>query len=159
MCYTIVFQQVVGTNWKVAAGYSICAYFVFILYMKNGREYSSFQFAHNIGPYHADIFLGWVIEALSGWCFADHYGGSWFYSAHIYTWDWVVVFVIIYNPLQVLSSLLSSEESSSSSLVPTLPSLTKLQSRPCTKFVIGSLGMYVRHIASSVWCTTHMICS
>ena len=60
------------------------------------------------------------------------------------------------NLLQVLGSLLSSEESSSS-LVPTLPSLTMLQSRPCTKFEIGTLGTYVRHIASSVWCTTHMI--
>ena len=60
------------------------------------------------------------------------------------------------NPLQVLGSLLSSKESSSS-LVPTLPSLTMLQSYPSTKFVIGTLGTCVRHIASSVWCTTHMI--
>ena len=44
------------------------------------------------------------------------------------------------NPLQVLGSLLSSE-GSSSSLVPTLPSLTMLQSRSGTKFVIGTLGI------------------
>ena len=43
------------------------------------------------------------------------------------------------NPLQVLGSVLSSE-GSSSSLVPTLPSLSTLQSHPGTKFVIGTLG-------------------
>ena len=67
--------MVVGKNililqlqYKVLALTIACviAYFVFMLYMKNGREYFSFQFAHNIGPYRADIFLGWVIEALSG---------------------------------------------------------------------------------------------
>ena len=47
------------------------------------------------------------------------------------------------NPLQVSGSL-SSSEASSSSLVPTLPSSTTLQSRPGTKFVIGTLGRIYR---------------
>ena len=47
------------------------------------------------------------------------------------------------NPLQVLGCVLSSE-GSSSSLVPTPPSLSMLQSRPGTKFVIGTLGRTYR---------------
>ena len=58
------------------------------------------------------------------------------------------------NPLQVLGSLLSSEESGSS-LVPTLPPLTMLQSYPCTKFVIGTLGMYV----CKTYHIEHMVCN
>ena len=42
------------------------------------------------------------------------------------------------NPLQVLFSL-SSSTGSNSSLVPTLPSSTMLQSRPGTETVIGTL--------------------
>ena len=45
------------------------------------------------------------------------------------------------NLLQVLPvGGVSSSEGSSSSLVPTLPSSSTLQSRPDTKFVIGTLG-------------------
>ena len=47
------------------------------------------------------------------------------------------------NPLQASGSL-SSSEASSSSLVPTLPSSTTLQSCPGTKFVIGTLGRIYR---------------
>ena len=53
------------------------------------------------------------------------------------------------NPLQVLGSLLSSEESSSS-LVPTPGFFDNASIMPCTKFVIETLGIYVRHITSSV---------
>ena len=60
------------------------------------------------------------------------------------------------NLLQVLGSLLSSEESSKS-LVPTPAFFDNASTRPCTKFDIGTLGTYVRHITLSVWCTTHMI--
>ena len=47
------------------------------------------------------------------------------------------------NPLQVLGGV-SSSEGSSSSLVPTPPSSSTLQSRPGTKFVIGTLGRTYR---------------
>ena len=47
------------------------------------------------------------------------------------------------NPLQV-SGDVSSSEGSSSSLVPTPPSSSTLQSRPGTKFVIGTLGREYR---------------
>ena len=47
------------------------------------------------------------------------------------------------NPLQVLGGV-SSSEGSSSSLVPTPPSSSTLQSRPGTKFVIGTLGREYR---------------
>ena len=47
------------------------------------------------------------------------------------------------NSLQVLGRVLSSE-GSSSSLVPTLPSSSTLQSHPGTKFVIGTLGRTYR---------------
>ena len=50
------------------------------------------------------------------------------------------------NLLQVLGCLLSSK-AGSSSLVSTLPSLTTFQSRPGTKFIIGTLGrIYHVHI-------------
>ena len=47
------------------------------------------------------------------------------------------------NPLQVLSSA-SSNAASNSSLVPTLPSSTTLQSRPGTKIGIGTLNRIYR---------------
>ena len=47
------------------------------------------------------------------------------------------------NPLQVLGCV-SSSEGSSSSLVPTPPSSSTLQSLPGTKFVIGTLGRTYR---------------
>ena len=71
----------------MAAGNSICASSVFIFYVRNGRGYSSIQFAHNIGTYRTDVFLGGVIEALAGGYYADRYGGSWFDSPPTSTWD------------------------------------------------------------------------
>ena len=150
MCYRIICQQVFGTKWNIAAGNSVCAYFVLVLYVKNGREYIrngreyiSVQFTHNIDAYHADIFLGWVIEALSGWYYADRYSGSWFDLAPP-----IPGTELSSSSSSPLQGSLSSIEGSSSSLVPMLPSLTTLQSCPGTKFVIGTLGRTycVKHI-------------
>ena len=140
MCYRTVCQQVFVANWNIAAGNSICASFVFILHVKNGRGYSIVQFVHNIGAYHTDIFLGWVIEALSGSMVADLILPPPLPETELLS-------LSSSNPLQVLGSTLSSK-GSSSSLVPTLPSLTTVQSCPGTKFAIRTLGRtyHIEHI-------------
>ena len=91
--------------------------FVFILYMINGREYSSYQFAHNIGPsvltYSSAGLLRLsqndipqITAVVADFIQPISIPGTQLSS------------LSSSNPLQVLGSLLSSE-GSSSSLVPT----------------------------------------
>ena len=74
--------------------------------------------------------------------YANRYGGSWFDSPPPLRGT-ELLSSSSSNPLQVLGCV-SSSEGSSSSLVPTPPSSSTLQSLPGTKFVIGTLGKTYR---------------